>query len=108
MPNIAWNIFKLKCFYNSNLNGHLIFDLTIIQTFYKVRGGVWNPLPLVGYTDTKNKNNTNNKSKYHYTGYYTDQHHNEKTQLLFQMLLQETFVDFLKAGISNDFEIPGW
>lgn len=37
---------------------------------------------------------------------YIDQHHNEKTQSLFQKLLPGNIPDFRKAGFVNVFEIP--
>lgn len=71
----------------------------------KRKRGDWNPLQLVGHTETKNKNNNNNEPKSLHWLLNTDQHHNEKIQVL-QMLLPGNILDFLQAGFRNVLEKP--
>lgn len=65
-----------------------------------------NPWLLEGHTETTNKNITSNEQRVTTLVTYTDQHHNEKIQLLLQMLLSGNILDFLKAGLVNVLEKP--
>lgn len=84
MSNNAWNILKLTNYFYPKFKCNWVPCILSgnptdrqMQKKKKKRGD-WKPLPLVGHTETKNKNNTDNEPKSHYDGYSHRQHHNGK------------------------------